>query len=241
MSNEEYPYPEDEFDALGARRVPQGVHREPPPRWRSWLPYVLVLVLVPLLTFGAVKFFAGDPASDPEPTATESVDSTTEDPGDGDEAEPADTDSPTGEEPGDEPGGDDTDGETGDGEPGEEEPGEGSDDPGAELDYATSVLVLNGAGIQGLAGEVADALEGEGWTNTEADNYSADTPLETALYYTSEEFVAEAQAVADALGITNLIESETGASNGVVIVIRTDFSMPSDDPVPVGQPAPAHQ
>jgi len=188
--------------------------------WRQWLPYLLVLILVPALTFGVVKYFASDSDTDPLPTADETV-------------EPSEPE----EEPA--PGDDDANDEGAGEEEGETpNPGEEGDDTGADdgendeteepqdLKYDTHVLVLNGARIQGFAGEVADALSQAGWESTEADNYTNEAPTETALYYTSEEFEAEAQAVGEELGITNLVESATSASNGIVIVLRTDFSLP---------------
>lgn len=232
MSKEQYPYPEDEFDTLGAGRVPQGVHREPAPRWRQWLPYLLVLVLVPLLTFGAVKFLTGDSGPvDPLPTAEEpaddgdDADADADDQDEGaDDSDPSDPDAtgtdPDGADDGDTDDTDDTDADS------DEDATEDPETP-ADLDYSTHVLVLNGAGVQGLAGQVTEALTNDGWTNTTPDNYESASPTVTSLYYTSEEFAAEAAAVAESLGITNLIESATGASNGIVIVLRSDFQMPA--------------
>lgn len=224
MSKEEYPYPDDEFDALGASRVPQGVHREPAPRWRQWLPYVLVLILVPLITFGAVKFFAGGSDTTPEPTASDSVapvDSDDEEEDvEADESDEAST-SDEGEENADEatPGTEGDDAESDD--PDEEDP----DEP-AELDHNAHILILNGARVQGLAGKVSDALAADGWLNTEADNYDNAAPTVTTLYYTSEAFEAEAQEIAQQLGIETIVEDAAAASDGIVIVLRTDFSLP---------------
>lgn len=218
MSKEDYPYPEDEFDTLGAKRVPQGVHREPAPRWRQWLPFLLVLVLVPLLTFGVVKYFADTSSDEPTPTAEES-ETAAPDEGDGEDGNGEET---SGEDDGEtDPEADGTE------EPGEEDPGEDDPADSEDLNLDTSVLILNGARVQGLAGEVAEALTDEGWRQTEADNYAQAAPAETTLYYTSEEFAAEAEAVGEQLGITNLVESSSAASNGIVIVLRADFSMPT--------------
>lgn len=219
MSKQEYPYPDDEFDALGERRVPQGVHREPTPRWRQWLPYLLVLILVPLLTLAAVKYFSSPSDPTPEASPTESA--------------PAETEEPDVEEPEDDAEGE-TDGEDEETDPdadaededtdSEEEPTEEPEEP--ELDFSKHVLILNGAGVQGLAGEVAEALAADGWENTEADNYQSATPEASTVYYTSEEFEDEAQEVAQRLGIDQLVEDAGSASNGIVVVIRTDFSLP---------------
>ena len=53
MSN--YSYPQDEFDVAEDERVPVGVHRASVPAWRSWLPLLIILVVVPALAWGAVK------------------------------------------------------------------------------------------------------------------------------------------------------------------------------------------
>lgn len=203
MSNQNYPYPEDEFDTLGANRVPQGVHREPVPRWRQWLPYVLVLILVPALTFVGVKyFFSGSqtptPDSSPETTQTETV---------GPEESPT-----VGEEP----------------TAGEEQPSEEPTEPEAPvLDQSVSVLVLNGANVQGLAGRVATLLGTDGWTNVTADNYTAETPAVSTIFYTSPDFEAEADSVGEKLGITSIVEDAASATNGVVVVLRPGFTEPT--------------
>lgn len=221
VSKDHYPYPEDEFDVLGQGRTPVGVHREPVPRWRQWLPYLLVLVLVPLLTFGVVKFFAKDIT--PEPTATDVVDEqTTGEDGEGDD----DAGGDAGDEPDAEPE-DETDDDVDDDDAGDNlNPDDDEDTDEEDLNHDTHIMVLNGARIQGFAGEVAEALAAEGWTSTEPDNYNNESPTETTLYYSSEEFAQEAEAVAEQLGIGNVVESADAASNGIVVVLRPDFSLP---------------
>ena len=86
-----YEYPEDEFDAADDEGpVPVGVHRAPVPGWRSWVPLLAVLIIVPLVAWGAVALLrngggspssngsssagattAGPTASTPEPEETE--------------------------------------------------------------------------------------------------------------------------------------------------------------------------
>lgn len=221
MSKEEYPYPDDEFDSLGADRVPQGVHREPTPKWRQWLPYLLVLILVPLLTFGVVRYFAGSTDSAPEPTVQESAtptddaaeqdDAATEEPEEGESADGAEANSEAAA------------GESEEENPDSQENGEEEDE---ELDYSTRVLVLNGARVQGMAGQVSTALSQDGWLRTQADNYQYAAPTVTTLYYTSEDYASEAREVAQRLGIDSLVEDAGAASDGIVIVLRADFSLP---------------
>ena len=63
MPKIDYPFPEDEFDVAGAGRVPEGVHRAPRPRWRVLLPFVIVVLLGPVLAYAGVSYLAGQ--SDP--------------------------------------------------------------------------------------------------------------------------------------------------------------------------------
>ncbi len=204
-----YAYDEDEFDALGADRVPVGVHRRPVPWWRHALPFIVVLVLAPVLAFTVVQVWSqeSDPGTDPTPPAAATTDGTTD---------PA--------------GGETTDGQATDGETtgseettGEESPTEEETTPAEDLNLDLSVWVLNGAGVSGLAGETAARLEDEGWTNVSAGDYSNELPTETAIFYTNAEMAAEAEAIGEQLGITVLYESADAASNGVVIVLRPDF------------------
>lgn len=210
MSEQEYPYDEDEFDVLGADRTPQGVHRAPVPRWRQLLPFVLVIVLAPLLAFAGVRALSGggddDPAATPTPTVTEEA---TEDDGEnGEEGENGDED---GEEA-----------ENGEEEPTEEE----TDVDEADLDRTVPIYVLNGTSTGGVAGSAAEALTNDGWTNVSASDYNRAQPTNTEIYYNNAELAEEAESVASTLGIEPLFENANAASAGIVIVLREDFDVP---------------
>jgi hypothetical protein len=203
VSNRDYPHSEDEFDALGADRTPQGVHRAQQSRWRQLLPFILVIILAPTLAFGAVRLLSGGFGGGDDPTGAPT---TTTDAG---EPTPTDgaTEEPTTTQPTEEP---------------TEEP---TDEPGAEpadLDRDLSVYVLNGAGISGLAGEAAEVLTEDGWTTVTPDNYSRQLPTASAVFYTSEDMAEEAAAVGELLSVTDLIEDSSAASNGIVVVLRDD-------------------
>lgn len=206
-----YPYPEDEFDTLGADRTPQGVHRAPMPRWRQWLPFLIVLVLAPTLAFVAVQALTRDGSGgSASETTTEAVTEPTggEEPTDGAE-EPTDgTEEPT-------DGAEETSDAT-------EEPTDALED----LDQGVLVVVLNGSGIAGRAAEVSEGLGDLGWTNTRADNYGNAQPTVSTVYYDNAGQSAEAEAIAAELGIENLVESSSAAQGAIVIVIRSDLQWP---------------
>lgn len=198
MSRDDYPYPEDEFDTLGADRTPQGVHRAPLSRWRKLLPFIIVLILAPTLAFVAVRALSGGDGEDPPTTAEETTAEPTSD------AEP--TDEPTSEE-----------------EPTEEET---TEEPDADLDYTVQVWVLNGSGVSGLAADTVEVLAAEGWENSDAADYSRPQPSGTTLFYDNADQAEEAAAVGELLGITNLVENSSAAAGDIVIVLRSDFSLP---------------
>lgn len=199
MSKQSYPHPEDEFDALGADRVPQGVHRQPVPRWRQWLPYLLVLILAPTIAFTAVKLLTDDGgdtaggggASSTSAAPPSGVETSTE-------APPEET-TPPAEETTTEP-------------------------PAPAVDKSVAVEVLNGASVAGLAGRTQEKLSTDGWSAVGTGNYSKAKPAESTVFYGSPDHADEAQAVAELLGIATVTEDATAAKDGIVVVLRKDFS-----------------
>lgn len=205
MSRDDYPYPEDEFDTLGADRTPQGVHRAPLPRWRQLLPFLIVLVLAPTLAFVAVRAVTGgdDVGAGTDPTTTVTT-----------EAEPTD----------DESGGEAE--TTGSEEPSDTESSDETTTPDADLDYSTTIWVLNGSGVAGLAAETATVLADAGWEDTNGADYNRAQPSATTLFYDNAGQAEEAEAVAEQLGITAVVENADAAAGDIVIVLRSDFTLP---------------
>jgi hypothetical protein len=66
----QYNHPEDEFDAVEPGTVPRGVHRAPISRWRRAWPFLVVIILFPVLAFGAVNYWSD--VRDAAPTASAS-------------------------------------------------------------------------------------------------------------------------------------------------------------------------
>lgn len=194
----DYQFPDDEFDAADADGpVPVGVHRSQVPAWRSWIPLLAVLIVVPLLAWGAVALLRGASQS-PGGSATTAAPATSNAP-----ADPSD--SPT------------SDGSS------TPEP-----EPSGSADLTTSVTVHNGTDINGLAGKTGSKLENAGFTSVVvADGvYTEDDPDATTVFYSAPENAATAKAVADALGVSNVVESadKTASDSGpITVVLRSDY------------------
>ncbi len=204
-----YEYPEDEFDAADDEGpVPVGVHRAPVPGWRSWVPLLAVLIIVPLLAWGAVRLLGHHGAR----PAAESTTAAPASGGGGGSGAPA------------------SGGQTpATGQP----PATGTPTNGAEptaastnADLTTGVTIHNGAGVNGLGARTGDRLRNAGYTNVEVQQgtYDNASPTTTTIFYADSDSESTARSVGQALGITNIVESAAEAqSNPIVIILRSDF------------------
>lgn len=205
-------YPQDEFDLeVLPDDVPRGVHRAPRSTLSRWLPFIVIVVVCPLLAFGAVTWlnsWEGRPgeeipvlSSDEEPDdAVEPTDPT----GDGETTEPEETTEPT--------------------EPVEPTP---EPEPEPEPDLARTVEVYNATLVSGLAGRAATALEDTGYTEVSSDNWPVAAPPSTTVFYPSAEDEATARHVAESLGITAVELDPERAGSAVVVVLTDGFEPPA--------------
>lgn len=200
MSKADYPYPEDEFDAISPD-APTGVHRAPRSAWSRWWPFVLVIVLVPVLAYGTVAYLSrsGDLPVAGGPTQGQ------EEPG------------------GEEPPPDDA----GEGEAPPEGEGEGEAPPETEQPPSTPqldvpVVVLNGARVGGLAGRVAGELEGVGFIDVKPDNATEPLPAISTVYIASADLQATGELVATTVGISAIVVDPAQAGLAVTLVLVTD-------------------
>ncbi|MFX0590892.1 LytR C-terminal domain-containing protein, partial [Glaesserella parasuis] len=88
----------------------------------------------------------------------------------------------------------------------------------AAIDTSYSVLVLNGTGNAGLAGELRDRIVALGWSGDAVQTGDSDTTdfATTTVYYRGPEDQEAARGLADAIG---------GAE-----IAQSDFLQPTDDP-----------
>lgn len=201
MSKADYPYPEDEFDAISPD-APTGVHRAPRSAWSRWWPFVVVLVVVPALAYGAVAYLSrtGDLPVVGGPTQGQDA-----------PAEPDDeiVDEGAGEE-------DPAEGE------GEATPEVEPTTPAAAPVLTTPVAVLNGARVGGLAGRVADELEAAGFTAVTPDNATGTLPAQSVVYMASEDLRPTAELVATTVGVPTVEVNPAQAGSGIKVLLVTD-------------------
>lgn len=210
MSKGSYPYPEDEFDAAEDLDGPRGVHRAPRSRWRALLPFAVVLVVFAGLGAGVLLYLANSDVT--LPAGLGSGTTAGDDAGDGTTEGEGD---PAAEE-----GGEATD--PAEGGAAEEPPA--SEPPAPAPDLASPVTVFNAAKVAGLAGETAETLTSAGFTAVDTGNHTGAGVDGTTVFYATEAQRVTAEAVAQALGITQVLPSATEAADGIAVVLEADFT-----------------
>lgn len=199
MSKAAYSYPPDEFDASPGPDAPRGVHRAPRSAWSRWWPFVAVVVIVPLVAWGAVTYLAGRGQLPDIP----GVASTASSQGAG--QTPTDSAQPSG-------------GATA------ATPSAPSSTPAPPTDLTAPVSVLNGSKINGLAKKVADQLTAAGFAKVTAGNASGATPTASTVFYGNASLKATAELVAKTIKVAAVEQSTTEAPSGITVVLRSDPS-----------------
>lgn len=199
-------YEEDEFDIAARQRGTGGAHRRAESTWRRFLPLLVILVVAPLLAWGVMSLLTKDrDSAAPSPTETVST------PAEGEQSQAPAEEEQTTAAPSEEPS-----------EAPSEEP---SEEPDAEdVNYDAPIVVLNGAGINQLAAQVAEVLTAEGFTAVQPSNYDRELPTVSTIFYHSEAEKGAAEAISQKLGISELVESAE-ATQSIAIVLR-------DNPLP---------
>lgn len=210
-------FPPDEFDLVDSAR-PRSPHRAPKSLARRLLPFILAIILGPILAYVIVTAVTtgelpgwGTPSASSQ--ATGSPDTVTpSDVLDDEDAEGEASEEPT------------TDEESTEDEPSAEDSTE-EDEPAADPDLGTRVIVLNSTQTAGLAGRARDSLVTAGWTNVVTGNYSGTLPESTVFYAEDDPVLqASAEAVAAELGIEAVELDAEQASDPITVVLEADFT-----------------
>lgn len=103
-----------------------------------------------------------------------------------------------------------------------------TDGAALEPDPTVQVGVYNAASVDGAAGTAAQQLSGAGWNVASIENWGV-AVNQSVVYYADEQ--EQARAIADELGIEEIIEDDA-VSYPVVVVIGTDIAGgPTAEPV----------
>ena len=209
MSVSNYDYPEDEFDVGDDDGpVPVGVHRAQVPRWRSWVPLLAIIIIVPALAWGAVTLFLNGSGGSGSSDAVSS-------------SQPAQ---------GGQAGGNknaDSKGDKGD------KGGAASAKPSASasasgnVDFTTRVTVSNGTNTEGLAKGASEKLTNGGFTAVEVipGIYEGEEPAKSTIYFSTPEARSAAEEIGKRLGVSNVTEGTEENTQGapIAVILRDDY------------------
>ena len=210
MSVSNYDYPEDEFDVGDDDGpVPVGVHRAQVPRWRSWVPLLAIIIIVPALAWGAVTLFLNGSGGSGSSDAVSSSQ-----PAQGGQAggnKNADTNADSANNKG----------------------GAASAKPSASasasgnVDFNTGVSVANGTNTDGLAKGASEKLTNGGFTAVEVipGIYENAEPAQSTVYFSSPQARPAAEEVGKRLGISNVVEGTAENTQGasIAVILRDDY------------------
>ena len=206
MGVSNYDYPEDEFDVGDDDGpVPVGVHRAQVPRWRSWVPLLAIIIIVPALAWGAVTLFLNGSGGSGSSDAVSS-------------SQPAQSGQAGGNKNADSKG---------------DKGGAASAKPSASasasgnVDFNTGVSVANGTNTDGLAKGASEKLTNGGFTAVEVipGIYESAEPAKSTVYFSSPQARPAAEEVGKRLGITNVVEGTAENTQGatIAVILRDDY------------------
>ena len=206
MSVSNYDYPEDEFDVGDDDGpVPVGVHRAQVPRWRSWVPLLAIIIIVPALAWGAVTLFLNGSGGSGSSDAVSS-------------SQPAQGGQAGGKKNADSKG---------------DKGGAASAKPSASasasgnVDFNTGVSVANGTNTDGLAKGASEKLTNGGFTAVEVipGIYENAEPAKSTVYFSSPQARPAAEEVGKRLGISNVVEGTAENTQGasIAVILRDDY------------------
>lgn len=210
MSVSNYDYPEDEFDVGDDDGpVPVGVHRAQVPRWRSWVPLLAIIVIVPALAWGAVTLFLNGSGGSGSSDAVSS-------------SRPAQGGQAGGNKNADK-NADSANNKAG---AASAKPS-ASASPSGNVDFTTRVTVANGTNTDGLAKGASEKLTNGGFTAVEVipGIYENAEPAKSTVYFSSPEARTAAQEIGKRLGISNVVEgtAENTQDAPIAVILRDDY------------------
>jgi len=210
VSVSNYDYPEDEFDVGDDDGpVPVGVHRAQVPRWRSWVPLLAIIVIVPALAWGAVTLFLNGSGGSGSSDAVSS-------------SQPAQGGQAGGNKNADK-NADSADNKAG---AATAKPSASASASG-NVDFTTRVTVSNGTNTEGLAKGASEKLTNGGFTAVEVipGIYEGEEPAKSTIYFSTPEARSAAEEIGKRLGVSNVVEGTEENTQGapIAVILRDDY------------------
>ena len=214
MGVSNYDYPEDEFDVGDDDGpVPVGVHRAQVPRWRSWVPLLAIIIIVPALAWGAVTLFLnGKRIWETFSGSSDAVSS----------SQPAQGGQAGGNKNADK-----------NADSANNKAGAASAKPSASasasgnVDFTTRVTVSNGTNTEGLAKGASEKLTNGGFTAVEVipGIYEGEEPAKSTIYFSTPEARSAAEEIGKRLGVSNVTEGTEENTQGapIAVILRDDY------------------
>ena len=209
MGVSNYDYPEDEFDVGDDDGpVPVGVHRAQVPRWRSWVPLLAIIIIVPALAWGAVTLFLNGSGGSGSSDAVSS-------------SQPAQGGQAGGNKNADSKGDKGGKGGAASAKP------SASASASGNVDFNTGVSVANGTNTDGLAKGASEKLTNGGFTAVEVipGIYEGEEPAKSTVYFSSPEARSAAEEIGKRLGVSNVVEGTEENTQGapIAVILRDDY------------------
>ena len=209
MSVSNYDYPEDEFDVGDDDGpVPVGVHRAQVPRWRSWVPLLAIIIIVPALAWGAVTLFLNGSGGSGSSDAVSS-------------SQPAQGGQAGGNKNADSKGDKGGKGGAASAKP------SASASASGNVDFTTRVTVSNGTNTEGLAKGASEKLTNGGFTAVEVipGIYEGEEPAKSTIYFSTPEARSAAEEIGKRLGVSNVTEGTEENTQGapIAVILRDDY------------------
>lgn len=201
MSTDDYDL--DEFDRAGDKH-PVGAHRQPEPRWKTLLPFLLVLILVPILAWAAAAIISGGFKPDEKPVAEQTQQHQTTKP----EKKPTQ-------------------------QPQTTKPKKDTDkaDISQEDKDRADIAILNVNAPTGTAGSVQEYLRQHDYTNIVATNSAGVGITGTSVFYADDQSRDVAEDIGSALDIDDVRVSEQLCAqyeSDVVVFLFDGYQPPAD-------------
>ncbi len=200
-------YPKDEFDRAG-EDMPVGMHRPQPSKWKSVIPFLAILVVVPLLGWGASILLTsrGNDSTSAESDSSPVISSQSS------EAQGTASEVPQSEAASESA----TPSESASSTP------EASESVSSSaVDYNVKISVLNGTGTTGYAASEAQKLNTAGFAGTSAANATGWASQSSAVYYSDPDTKSSAEEIARVLDIATVAtadDSDLGSADIVVLL-----------------------